>query len=189
MSPTESEMHRKARITSIAINTHVITISSNFGSEPASAASRLSNFAKRCEISQHVFYINAPTNKLSPVTLHVVEDVRAILADYGDSRQVHEQLASPERVASALPGLVEFRRPRPHDSAIENDSSLSLGFDCCDLQHVLFSRLLSNRNADANGDRMQAAEFRVDMENGGTNCRNCRRECRRVAKLTTLLWG
>jgi hypothetical protein len=30
MSPTESEMHRKARITSIAINTHVITVSSNF---------------------------------------------------------------------------------------------------------------------------------------------------------------
>lgn len=157
MSPTESEMHRKARITSIAINTHVITSPRTSGSEPMSPASRLSNFAKRCEISQHVLHINAPTNKFSPVTFHVVKDARAVLADYGNARQVHEQLASPKRVACALPGLVELRRPRPHDSAVENESSLSLGFDCCDLQHALFFRLLCKsqcgcqRYSDANG--------------------------------------
>src|ERR1700727_3924917 len=155
MSPTESETHRKARTTSIAINTHVITVSSNFSIGRTSAASRLSNFAKRREISQHVLHINAPTNKFSPVTFHVVKDVRAILADYGNARQVHEELASPERVACGLPGLVEFRRPRPHDSAVENESSLSLGFDCCDLLHALFFRLFCNRNADAKGARTQ----------------------------------
>jgi len=178
MSPTESEMHRKARITSIAINTHVITVSSNFWLGPTSAASRLSNFAKCCEISQHVLHINAPTNKFSPVTFHVVKNMRTVLADYRNARQVHEQLASSERVACTLPGLVEFRRPRPDDSAIENESSLRLGFDCCDLQHALCFQLLCNRNADAKGNRTQMAEFRMDLENSVANCQKCRRECR-----------
>ena len=178
MSPTESEMHRKARITSIAINTHVITVSSNFSLGPSSATLHLSNFAKRCEISQHVLHINAPTNKFSPVTFHVVKDLRAVLADYRNACQVHQQLASPERVAGTLPGFVKLRRPRPHDSTIENESSLSLGFDCCDLQHALFFRPLCNRNANAKGDRTQVAEFKMDMENSVTNCQKCRRECR-----------
>ena len=125
-----------------------------------------------------MLHINAPTNKFSPVTFHVVKDMRAVLADNGNARQVHEQLASPERVACALPGLVEFRRPRPHDSAIENESSLSLGFDCCDLQHALLFRLFCNRNADAKGDRTQVAEFRMDPENRVANCQKCRGECR-----------
>ena len=94
MSPTESEMHRKARITSIAINNHVITFSSNFSLGPTSATSRLPNLAKRCEISQHVLHINAPTNKFSPITFHVVKNVRAVLADYRNARQIDEQLAS-----------------------------------------------------------------------------------------------
>src|SRR6267154_2194222 len=85
------------------------------------------------------------------------------------TRRIHlsstAEPASPERVACALPGLVEFRSPRPHDSAIENESSLSLGFDCCDLQHALFFRLLCSRNADAKGNRTQVAEFRMDREN------------------------
>jgi hypothetical protein len=178
MSPTESEMHRKARTTSIAINTHVITVSSNFSLGLTSATSHLSNLAKRCEISQHVLHINAPTNKFSPVTFHVVKNLRAVLADHRNACQVHQQLASPERVAGALPGLVELRRPRPNDSTVENESSLSLGFDCCDLQHALFFRPLCNRNADAKGDRTQVAEFRMDMENSVTNCQKCRRECR-----------
>lgn len=143
-------------------------------SERTSVGPRLSNFAKRCKISQHVLHINAPANKFSPVTFHVVKDVRAILADYGNARQVHEQLASPERVARGLPGLVEFRRPRPHDSAIENESSLGLGFNCCDLQHALFFRLLSNRNAEAKRDRTQVAEFRMNLENSVANCQKCR---------------
>src|ERR1700756_2459983 len=120
MSPTESEMHRKARTTSIAINTHVMTVSPNFSLGLTSATSHLSNLAKRCEISQHVLHINAPTNKFSPVTFHVVKNLRAVLADHRNACQVHQQLASPERVACTLPCLVEFRRPRPHDSAIEN---------------------------------------------------------------------
>ena len=75
-----------------------------------------------------MLHIYAPTNKFSPVTFHIVKDVRPVLADYGNARQVHEQRASPERVACALPGLVEFCRPGSHDAAIENESSLEPRF-------------------------------------------------------------
>ena len=54
MSPTESEMHRKARITSIAINIHVITVSSNSwlrtyerGMAPIEFCKALRDFAAR----------------------------------------------------------------------------------------------------------------------------------------------
>jgi hypothetical protein len=47
---------------------------------------------------------------------------------------------------------------------------------------------LCNRKADAKGNRRQVAEFRMDLESSVANCQKCRRECRGVTKVTTLLW-
>jgi hypothetical protein len=110
--------------------------------------------AQPLEISQDVPDVNAPTNELHSVILHVTENLRPVLGDYRDTRQVHDELARSERIAGALPSFAEFCCPGFDDPTFENQSSLDFGVDGCDLQHLPSAvRCVSDSNANAKDDR------------------------------------
>jgi hypothetical protein len=92
--------------------------------------------AQPLEISQHVPDVNAPTNELHAVILHVMEDARPVLGDYRHTRQVHDELARSERIAGTVPSFTEFCCPGFDDRTFEYQSSLGFGVDGCDLQHL-----------------------------------------------------
>jgi hypothetical protein len=79
--------------------------------------------------------VNTATNKLHAVTLHVPEDARPILADHGDSSQIHDELAFPQRIARLFPSSIKLCSPGFDDPACENELSSNFGVDGCDLQH------------------------------------------------------
>lgn len=105
--------------------------------------------AQRFKVPHDVADVNPAANKFHAVIHHFVKYTRPVSTDYRDSGQIDDHLASPERIAGALPSSVEFRGPGFNDPARENELSLDFGFDHCDFQHYVSAAAMP-KNCRAN---------------------------------------
>jgi hypothetical protein len=102
--------------------------------------------------------VNATADKFHALILHFPQNVPPIPADYRDASQIDDQYPCPKRITCLFPSSAKLCNPRINNSAGEDELSLNLGIDRCDLQHLPFIRSgLGNCNANTKGDRTASA--------------------------------